>query len=78
MANLYILFVLVIVLPSIRCNIWDNILSEAESTSPIIPTNSFNFDFNIAQYNSKGNIDFNEKLQILTIIVYKDAILLNI
>jgi hypothetical protein len=53
------IIVLLIIFVISKANIWDNILSEMKATSPIIPTNSFNFDFDIPQYGSQGNIDFN-------------------
>jgi hypothetical protein len=53
-------------------------MSEMDATSPIVPSNSFNFNFDIPQYGSKGNIDFNSDLQIFTIIIYKDALLLKV
>lgn len=73
-----LILALLLILTLSYCNIWDNIMSEMEATTPIVPSNSFNFNFDVPQYNSKGNIDFNAKLQIFTIIIYKDALIMNI
>ena len=57
-------------------NVWDNIYSQSMADTPIILSESINFDFHIKEYNLMVNIDFNANLQILTGSIYYDLLLI--
>lgn len=57
------------------CNIWDNVYSQAKASMPIVFQQALNIEFNIRDYSSKVNLDFNPKLQIITLATYFDLLL---
>jgi hypothetical protein len=62
----------------IYCNLWDNVYSQTLADTPMIVSESLNFDFKIKQYSIVVNVDFNSDLQLLTVKAYYDLIMIKI
>lgn len=62
------------------CNIWDNIFSETEASSPIILTESLNVKFPMEYQDIDFDItlDFNKELDIITLIAEKNVLIINL
>ena len=61
-----------------QCNVWDNIYSQAQASTPILLSDSMTMDFSVKEYNSNGNIDFNSNLQTITLTLYFDLLLVRV
>lgn len=63
-----ILIVLVCLISLAQCNLWDNIFSQSEASSPILFSNSINFKFpiNYEDFKFEGSFDFNSDLDVIT------------
>lgn len=67
--------IILAILLLVQANIWDNVYSQAKASMPIVLEQALNVDLNIKQYSSKVNLDFNPKLQIITLATYFDLLL---
>ena len=61
------LITLLVVIGACNCNIWDNIFSETEASSPILVEGSMHFEvpFKYQSYNLLAKINFNDEHKIL-------------